>query len=74
MTVDEEYRELKTVLQGLAEEIKGMTEDEKLLALKKIVRAELGGNKNRFWTTISKKMLVNEELSNKIISHEGLSL
>ena len=66
-----ENKETKNILYGLAEEISNMTEEEKLLSLKKIVQAELGGNKNRFWTAISKKMLVNEELPKKILLDEG---
>ncbi len=60
----------RDVLQGLAQEIREMTEEEKLLSLRKIVRSELRGNKNRFWTTITKKMLVNDELTEKILLHE----
>ena len=65
-----ENDDTKDVLQGLAQEIREMTEEEKLLSLIKIVKSELRGNKNRFWTTITKKMLVNDELTEKILFHE----
>jgi hypothetical protein len=63
-----ECGETKNILRLLAEEISDMTEEERLLCLERIVQAELGGNRNRFWTTISKKMLVSPELSDKILS------
>jgi hypothetical protein len=65
-----ENGDTKIILQGLAQEISDMTEEEKLLSLKKIVQSELKGNRNRFWTTITKKMLISEELTNKILSNE----
>jgi hypothetical protein len=68
-----EYVEMKNFLYGLAEEINSMTEEEKLISLKKIVQAELGGNKNLFWTTLSKKMLVSSELPNKILMDKELT-
>ena len=71
METDEpENNDTKTIIQGLAQEISGMTEEEKLLSLKKIVQSELKDNRNRFWTTITKKMLTSEELTNKILSNE----
>ena len=70
MENDIEYAEMINALYGLAEEIINMTEEEKLFSLKKIVQTELKGNGNRFWTSISKKMLVNPELLGKILSQE----
>jgi hypothetical protein len=67
MKSENEFEDMKNILHGLAREINDMTEEEKLFSLKKIVRAEQEGNKNSFWTTIGKKMLVSEELSNKIL-------
>ena len=72
MEDNEEYGEIKNVILELAEEISSMTEGEKLLSLKKIVQTELRDNGNSFWTTISKNMLVNEILTNKILSDTSL--
>lgn len=66
-----ENEEMKTIIIGLAKEINGMTEEEKLFSLKKIVQAELKGNRNRFWTTVTKKMLVNDDMADKILSNEA---
>lgn len=54
----------------LAEEITNMTEEEKLSYLKNIVRKKLGENEKLFWSNIAKKILLNEELTNNIISEE----
>ena len=67
MNEEMEYEEMRNTLYGLAEEVNNMTEEEKLLSLKKIVQTELSGKGNRFWTTISKKMLINQELPDKIL-------
>jgi hypothetical protein len=73
MENDMEYEEMRDAIYGLAEEIISMTEEEKLFSLKKIVQTELKGNENRFWTSISKKMLVNPELPGKILSQGMLA-
>ena len=63
-------QDVKNTFYGLATEIQDMTEEERLLSLERIVRAEMDGNKNRFWLMVSKKMLVNEEFTNKILLNE----
>lgn len=73
MENDMEYAEMISAVYGLAEEIISMTEEEKLFSLKKIVQTELKGSGNRFWTSISKKMLVNPELPGKILSQEAFA-
>jgi hypothetical protein len=60
-------RETKKILRGLAVEINGMTESERLLYLKKIFMGELEKNRNRFLTTLITKMLVSEELVQNIL-------
>jgi hypothetical protein len=73
MTGEMDYREAKNILYALAEEVINMTEEEKLFHLKKVVLAELKGNKNRFWTKMSKKMLVSPDLPSKILSNGELA-
>ncbi len=63
-------QDVRNTFYGLATEIQDMTEEERLLYLERIVRAEMEGNKNRFWLMVSKKMLVNEEFTNKILLDE----
>ncbi len=60
-------KEVKKILYGLANEIRFMTEEEKILSLKKILQAEKQGKKSEFWTKIAKKMLTEENFNGKIL-------
>ncbi len=60
--------EINNIVQGLAKEINSMTAEEKLITLERIVRAELKGAQNHFWTLIAKKMLIDDETTNKVLS------
>jgi len=59
------------ILYEQAKRIHSMTKEEKKFTLKRIAQSESREGTNQFWTKISKKMLLNEELTNKIL-HEFL--
>ncbi len=68
---EQKTKETKRTLLGLAAEINSMTETEKLLYLKKVVLGELeGNNRNRFLSTLTKRMLVCDGLASNIVLNE----
>jgi hypothetical protein len=67
-------KEVKKILYGLANEIRYMTEEEKILSLKKIVQAEKQESKNNFWTKVAKKMLIDEDFNEKVFRKLGVSI
>ncbi len=54
----------------LAEELDNMTEEEKIFCLRNVVQTKLGKNEKLFWSKIAKKILLNEELTSKMILEE----
>lgn len=53
------------ILYEMAKKIHRMSKEERSFALERIT--ELEKSPNRFWAKISKNMLVNEEMTNKIL-------
>ncbi len=67
-----EELEAEQMFKGLVREIHSLPEEEKLLFLERIVRAELEDKINPFWAKVAKKMLVSEETTSIILSGEDL--